>query len=337
LIERRYGARRLIQVKTIMNSGKENKQAIDSNDTLEALLKLAGPEVEISDEVQGRVYANVRGAWEQGSPRRRVLRWALPTALAASALIALALTNTATTPAAIPAGFIVTAAAEGAGPSTGDSIFAGDVIDTFSTTGLSVALRGDISLRVDRATLLTVDSADEFTLTAGRVYIDTGDRGYADRHITVRTPSGSATDVGTQFSVGFESSAMSVAVREGRVDLESGKQTHTAMRGDKITVRPGNAPRFDSVPPSGESWDWAVDLAPPFEIEGRSLLDFLKWASRETGMELNFESDQVRMEAMRPKLRGSIENFTPLEAIAAVMATTSLNHSIDGNTITISK
>ena len=322
-----------------MNDDKQNKQPDDSNDTLIALLKLAGPSAEIDRDIEARVYANVRREWGRGKTWSRPARWAVPLALAASILIAFGLNESDNAPKAraIGAVTVVTGGAQTAGFDVGDNIYTGDVLDTSSRQGMSVLLADDISLRIDADTLLRADSASEFTLLAGRVYIDTGDRIYSDRHVTVTTASGTATDIGTQFSVRLDSADMSVAVREGQVDLKEGGRIHNAMRGDKVTVRPGKDAQFDAVSVRGEEWDWAVALAPTFDIENRSLLEFLKWVSRETGMELNIESDTTRMETMRPRLHGSVDGMTPLEALEAVLATTQFEYSIDGDIITIRK
>ncbi|MCW9078120.1 MAG: hypothetical protein OQK74_02965, partial [Gammaproteobacteria bacterium] len=59
------------------------------------------------------------------------------------------------------------------------------------------------------------------------------------------------------------------------------------------------------------------------------LLDFLKWASRETGRELRFESDESRMLAMRTDVYGSVTGLTPDEALEAILSTTMLEYRIE--------
>ncbi len=322
-----------------MNEETRNQQSDDTDDTLAALLKLAGPSAAVRRDIEERVYANVRNEWRRGKGSRRAVKWAVPVALAASVLIAVTLKESDTVPQPHPVGSVtvVTGAVGVSALAVGDSVYAGDFLDTAETNGMSLSLSGEVSLRIDRGTLLKVESADELTLMAGRIYIDTGDRVYADRHVTVNTASGSASDVGTQFSVRLENADMSVAVREGRVDLSEGRKIYSVERGDKVTVRPGMAARIENVPIVGEPWDWAVSLAPSFDIEDQSLLDFLKWVSRETGMELIFESDEFRMEVMRPRLHGSVEGMAPIQALEAVLATTQFRYSIEGNTIIISR
>jgi len=319
-----------------MSDEIQDKPSNDGNDTLTALIKLAGPSAEIDDGVEDRVYAAVRQEWVRRKLLPQPVRWALPFALAASILIAFSLRESDTVPLPQTVGTVMVAMGEST-HAVGDSVYSGDVLDTSNGQGASVALKGDISLRIDAETLLKVDSANEYTLLAGRIYIDTGDRIYSNRHVTVNTASGIATDIGTQFSVRFENADMSVAVREGQVILNEGDQVHTAGQGDKITVRPGKAAQFEVIPTSGEQWSWTTALAPVFDIEDKSLLEFLRWVSRETGLELRMESDELRMEAMRPRLHGSVAGMSPLRALDAIMATTDFEYSIDGGTINISK
>jgi ferric-dicitrate binding protein FerR (iron transport regulator) len=309
-------------------SNEEVKDMTDENDsTLSALLNLAGPTEEISADVEQRVYGKVRDEWEQSSNRSGALRWAIPFALAASVLIAISLNSSITDTPMYSVGTYT---------QSGASIYIGDVIDTNIDGGQSIALSGDISLRVDQNTRLAVDDAGEFTLMAGRIYVDTGDRIYADRHIIVNTVHGTATDIGTQFSVAHSDASMSVAVREGRVDLTDGRQSSSATRGEKMTLRSDGSIEIDAMQVIGPEWEWAIALAPPFELESHTLLEFLKWASRETGMELVFDTDETRASARVSKSYGSIDGLTPIEAVEAVLATTEFDYVIDGNTVSIS-
>jgi hypothetical protein len=312
----------------IFCSNEAVKDMTDENDsTLSALLKLAGPTEEISTDVEQRVYGKVRDEWQQTATRPRSYRWTIPIALAASVLVAISLNSFDTVTPVRSAGFNV---------QSGASVFVGDVIDTSIDGGQTIALSGDISLRVDQNTRLAVDAAGEFTLMAGRIYVDTGDRIYADRHIIVNTVHGTATDIGTQFSVAQSDASMSVAVREGRVDLTDGRQSSSATRGEKMTLRSGGSIEIDALQIIGPEWEWAIALAPQFELESHTLLEFLKWASRETGMELVFDTDESRASARVSKSYGSIDGLAPLEAVEAVLATTEFNYVIDGDSISIS-
>ncbi len=64
--------------------------------------------------------------------------------------------------------------------------------------------------------------------------------------------------------------------------------------------------------------------APPFDIDGRPVREFLEWAARELGREIVFETPESEAEANRAVLSGSTVGLTPSEAIAAVLPTTRL-------------
>ena len=61
----------------------------------------------------------------------------------------------------------------------------------------------------------------------------------------------------------------------------------------------------------------------------------MRWAARETGYELVFETNGLRMSAMRTDLHGSVEGFEPTEAIGAVLSTTTFNYRFDGEKLVI--
>jgi hypothetical protein len=102
-----------------------------------------------------------------------------------------------------------------------------------------------------------------------------------------------------------------------------------------LTLKANDDVVFDKVTPYDDAWDWTETLAPTFEIENRPLADFLKWAARETGRELVFENDDTRLAAMSTRLHGSVSGFTPSEAVASVLPTTSFEYSIDERRILI--
>jgi ferric-dicitrate binding protein FerR (iron transport regulator) len=326
-----------------MSNDKDENMRESGNDdeTVAKLMNLAGPRAAIPTDLEQRVHENVRTAWRRSSNKKRSLHWAIPAAMAATVLLVIAINFRAPEVTLQPLGQIAyVAGGDSAADSdyvVGGSVYAGDFVQTSADQGLSISLAGDISLRIAADSSVRFDTADEFTLIRGQMYADSGERIYRDRQITINTTVGSATDIGTQFSVAYNDRNMSVAVREGRVDVSSDRPSVTALAGDKLTLQPGNEVVTDQITPYDSHWDWAASLAPGFDIADRSLLDFLKWASRETGKSLVFSSDDVRMSAMRTQLFGSVENFTPTEAIESVLSTTQFKYRVDEKSITITK
>lgn len=310
----------------------------DPADTVARLMHLAGPRTRIPADRQSRVHDKVRQEWLRATRKKKAARWAVPLALAASLLVALSVTTRLPEVQAPAIGTIAYIAGDGNGGNlslaVGDVVHAGDLVES-GEQGLSVSLRGDVSLRIDAGTAIRFDRQHEFTLLAGRIYADSGERIYRDSQLTIHTANGSVTDVGTQFSVEFGDDQLEVAVREGRVDVRDDQETHVAVAGESVSILPNDEVTRRAIAPYDESWKWASSLAPAYVIEDQSLLDFLKWASRETGKELVFANDELRMAAMGTTLFGSVDDFTPQQAAESVLATTRFTYRITQQSIAI--
>ena len=325
------------------------------------LLRLAGPRKPVPTEVERRVYArvkqewarqakpdtdkvyqSVRASWSKAAVRpRRIRQWAIPVALAASAVFALLLVlpGPVTDSPAIAVG-TVTIAAETSGSgkayAVGDTIYAGTTLSTTDAGGMSIRLGSAESIRLDRNTTLVVNDATSFALETGRVYADTGDLMYRDRGLVIDTAMGSVTDIGTQFAVSIGDQELDVAVREGRVDVAQDDEVFVAVAGERMRLD-GSGADITPISARDDYWAWAADLAPAFDIEGEPLLDFLRWVARETGYELVFEDNELRMQAMRVDLHGSVSDFAPLDAVEAVLAGTTFKYRIEDGKIIIER
>lgn len=310
-----------------------------ADDTVSTLMNLAGPRVEIPAALEERVHARVREQWQGATRKRKTARWMVSAALAATVLIVVSFGTRAPQEIAPLIGTVAFAVGSsdfnGTSLTVGTPVRAGDTLATDAASGVTITLAGDVSLRIADNSIVRLDASDEIALLQGQVYADSGERIYRDRHLAVVTPDGTATDIGTQFSVSYEGQRMSVAVREGRVDVVHDNTAFSAAAGDTLTLEPGSDAVIGRVLPSDPSWNWAVALAPEFDTTNRSLMDFLKWAARETGKTLVFSDDDVRMAAMRTAVVGSISNIGPEEAIDAVLSTTRFKYQVDAESITI--
>jgi ferric-dicitrate binding protein FerR (iron transport regulator) len=287
-----------------------------------------------------RVYRNVRREWNRSAARSRTRRWMVPLAVAAAAMLAVAVILQPAPPPSpdVPLGeFVRVADAAESGHRMGDTVLAGETVASGQAGGMSILLVGGESVRLDRDTTVVFLDRDHLRLLEGRVYADTGNYVYRDRALVVETGNGTVTDVGTQFSVDARGVSLDVAVREGRVDVRNDDQQLVAIAGERLLIEPGQGVQVREVSPHDDYWGWVAELAPAYDIENRSLLDFLRWAARETGRELVFEDSNLRMAAMKTDLHGSVEDFTPDEAISAVLATTSFTYRVAEDRIVISR
>ena len=312
-----------------------------SDDAVAQLMNLAGLRPAIPGHVAKRVHANVRLDWQSATRRHRVVRWSGAFALAASVVLAITVTLQPARISLKPLGSIARvsgiANANDNGLVVGRTVQPGETITTAPGESLSVSLADGLSLRIASGSSIRFDAADDFTLTKGQVYADSGQAIYRDRGITIRTLAGSATDIGTQFAVTYNDNNMSVAVREGRVDVLQDQNSYLAIAGEKLLLQPNEPFVVAPISVNDSSWDWAIELAPTFDIDNRSLMDFLKWAARETGKELVFADDETRMAAMGTILSGSVRNFSPHEATQSVLSTTQFQYQIDNYQIVIDR
>jgi hypothetical protein len=189
-------------------------------------------------------------------------------------------------------------------------------------------------VRLAPETRLRLIASAEAELLAGALYFDSEDA-RADEPFAVRTPHGSLHDVGTQFIVRVEGARLEVGVRDGAVALARQSGRSEVAAGQKLVVdRASSTVLRDAIPTFGEDWAWAEALAPPFDIDGRTVAEFLTWVSAQTGRNIEFDTPSTENLARAAELRGSID-LPPLSKLAAVLATTDLTYSIDGPTISI--
>jgi ferric-dicitrate binding protein FerR (iron transport regulator) len=209
---------------------------------------------------------------------------------------------------------------------THDRATVGEVIDTGSTGRAALALSGSVSLRLDRDTRVALRDSQHVVIERGAVYVDSGSTPQPDdERLEVVTPAGAVRHVGTQYEVRLVDAGVRIAVREGKVEFSSntGGMQH-ASAGEQMTVSRNGAVDRAAIRRDDTSWLWATEAAPHFDIDGRSLAEFLLWAARETGREVVFATAESEAEASRVMLSGSIKGLTPEAALTAVLSTTSL-------------
>jgi ferric-dicitrate binding protein FerR (iron transport regulator) len=217
----------------------------------------------------------------------------------------------------------------------GDVVVAGLALETDDHTRAALRLTGGASVRLDRNTRLTFDSAARVSLVSGALYVDSPP-GAKGSPIEVRTPRGLMRELGTQFEVRVLEPEVRVRVREGAVRVETSGPPQDARRGDEVRTNGHDLTRA-SVALSGAPWDWVLDVAPPFALEGRTLADFLSWACRENGWTLQYVDDAATHAAGEVVLHGSVQMLTPTQAVEAVLPTVGFAHRVEGGTLVIAR
>jgi hypothetical protein len=196
-----------------------------------------------------------------------------------------------------------------------------------------VALARGGTLRISAKSELAVISPSQISLERGLIYLDIPSGAGAGSPLRIITNAGAIEHVGTEFEILSDDEAVRVRVREGRIRFVGRSDTVVADAGTELLAAPGKPIVQRPIDTYGRDWLWTAALAPDYEIEGSSLIGFLRWVSRELGRPLNFADANARQIADRTILHGSVRHQAPLDAMSNVLATTSLTYEIRGDAI----
>lgn len=327
----------------MVNNHQSNHMPVSSDeDSTARLLRIAARRPGVPADRLERVRSAVHLEWHAAVRRRTVRRRAVASAalLAAAAGLVLAFRTTVPRVDAPPEAREIVARVERVegqarrtidargdylstiNLSSNDDVPSGEWVETDATSGVALRLTGGTSLRLDTGTRARLVSATAVELIDGGVYVDTG---HVSPGIEVRTPVGTAHDIGTQFEVRVGARSLRVRVRTGAVEVRHGDRAIPAPAGTELTVAEGRAVTA-RVSPFGPEWEWAVRAALAFEIEGRPLAAFLEHLAREQGWTLKYASPALARDASSIILHGSVEGLQPREALGVALATSGLSH-----------
>jgi ferric-dicitrate binding protein FerR (iron transport regulator) len=152
--------------------------------------------------------------------------------------------------------------------------------------------------------------------------------------LTIVTPYGAVEHLGTQYQAQVTQGAVTVTVREGAVSIaaehmnlqvRAHEVAQVSERGDVSR----HVMRFDGSADEAawnQVWQWTQQAGPPFDIDNRSLAQFLEWVAHETGRTVQYATPEARHQAEALVLHGSIAGLEPDSALRAVLATTRFTH-----------
>ena len=318
-------------------------------DEIERLVRLAGRRRSASDDRRSRVWNRVREEWASTHLRRarRVRTGLAVLALAAAVVLAVRLWPGGSSPVIEPAAEVATLAKvagavallEGSGASQlepGARILAGGRLRTGPDTVAGLALEGDVSLRLDRDTIVRLRGADAVELERGAVYVDTG-RTQPARAVSVLTSMGTLRDVGTQFEVRLLEDRLRLRVREGVVIFERGRMSLRAARGTELMAESSGEPASRPFAAFGAEWAWVGRAAASFNLRGSTLRQFLDWFERETGYTTTFTPADLGASAAAIRLQGSIADMSPEETLDVVLPAVGLDYRFDNGALVLER
>ncbi len=160
-------------------------------------------------------------------------------------------------------------------------------------------------------------------------------REYPKFSLSVRTDAGTVTPIGTRYQVSIADSDLMIMVREGVVSIESKQVSEQAAVSEQLLVSADGIITRSRIETYGGAWAWVERTTPEFSADGGTILVFLDWVSRETGMRVQFDSDETRRIAESARIVGYGALNAPSAASGVVMPTTGLRWEIRQGTIFI--
>ncbi len=311
---------------------RNDQQPDDRDETsLARLLAAVGsrqqPSAAATSEVRAAVEAEWRRTIDARQPRRRFPAWALAAGFAVAAVGAwlarpLYLPEAATVATLTRVvGNVEASSGDGRWVrlANGAGVKSGDMLRTGSDGRTAITLSSGVQLRLDTGTQLALNDVEDAALARGAVYVDSGaGTGAPAAQFVLDTPAGDVRHLGTQYEARLDGSVLQVGVREGLLAVSGTGQVTRSTRA-----------------PNASAWDWVHGVTPPFSIEGRTVDEFLAWAGRETGRTVEYASPEVARQARSVTLNGTVEGLPPENALAAVLATTSLEPTLMDDEIRI--
>lgn len=321
------------------------------HDALEELLRQASPRPAPSHEDEIAVRAAVQAEWRDLTSSRRTRRRFLLYGIAATVLIsAIAVLGILRSPVVDPVqvaiieksiGPVYVLGEQAVLRKTGDlsNIVSGQTIVTGEGAGLALEWGQGGSVRIDENSRVEFTDGQVVYLEKGRVYFDSRSSTLiaGTDHASVfilKTPIGEIRHVGTQYMTEVNGDALVVSVREGEVSVDGIRHDRAVRSGQQMRMSGSQQPSVLSIGRSGEAWNWVNRITPPVNVEGRSVYEFLVWASREMGLELVL-TDAANSVARDALLMGTI-NTSPAEALPLRLATAAMDWRIDEGVIYIS-
>ena len=314
----------------------------ENDDAMTQILRLAGARTEVAPERTARVRATVHAAWLAN--RRRVVRTKVvagAAGLAAAAAIVLAIRLAparspakSPTPETIARSELVIGTPRLERPGNRDVIgFAvtagtparrGDTIATDEASAAALNTSSGASVRVDAGSRVRLLSAASIELLQGRVYVATAK---AASGFEVHTAFGTVRDRGTRFEVRLEQRVLHLRIREGLVELEHRDRTVVAPAGQETIISQSG---IETKPLStyGAEWAWTDRLRPPFEIEGRTLADFLERLAAEQGWSLRYAGSEIERAASAVTLHGSVDGLSAEQALGVAISTSGFRYRL---------
>lgn len=202
--------------------------------------------------------------------------------------------------------------------------------------GSLLKLHGGGNVRVAPNSTFEVLSANSVRLDRGEMYVDIPPGAHADASFVAVTGAGEFRHLGTQFAIAVVNGTTRLRVREGQVQWHAPDGDSTLPAGTEVLIdRHMNVTR-GAIESTGQQWAWTEAMTPEIDIDNRPLGEFLDWFARETGRRLVVADVTTQHQIDSIRMHGSVHGLTPMQALKAVMASTSLRFDLPAGAIRVS-
>lgn len=214
----------------------------------------------------------------------------------------------------------------------------GQIIETSGGARIAVSWNAGGLLRIDEKTRISLTAKDQMQLHSGRLHYDSKSL-YSNQqplvNLLIETPYGTVRHMGTQFMADLAGDALSVSVREGEVAISGDSIETLVLTGEQVIINESGIKERQSILPYSEEWKWVQEIAPAFELDGRSMFEFLQWISSESGYVIEYETESAKSLAEETILHGKID-LPPMKALEIMFQTADLVYELHGGVILVS-
>jgi len=201
--------------------------------------------------------------------------------------------------------------------------YANQVISTNTGARMALEWKTGESIRVDENSELALISISEIELISGRVYLDTKHVIQAGSSFVITTFAGPIRHLGTQYMAGIKGKTVTLSVREGEVYLDAANAEILVHKGEQVSIGPAGKPEVRPVQTFGRMWEWTSLVTPELNLDGLSAFEFIRWAGRESGREVEFLDVATKKMSMETLLRGKV-NLSPDDALDLILLTSDI-------------
>lgn len=210
----------------------------------------------------------------------------------------------------------------------------GQVATTSSGSRLAIRWQDGSSVRLDQNSKIHFTAQGAIELVSGRIYVDTQGAEDSTRALSILTPAGTVNHLGTQYITAVSGVATTLSVREGRVVLVVEDSAIEASSGEQLRVDASGGQSREDIPTYGPIWQWAGEVSPDWNADGRTIADFLAWVSRESGRSIRYATPQLEELATHTVLHGDV-SMNPMQALTMMLQTSDLVPEISNGTIIV--